>query len=779
MTELGLRIADATNSLEPQGQDRNLVDIGRVVATLRRRRKAIFYSILVWAALGLANLMTSPPVYTAYATVMLDGNLNRPVEGLTPTTSATLSDGDLESAIMVIQSDAIAETVVDKLNLTQDEAFLKPPSSALAKGFGLVVDLIRLPFARNHPPAKPDDAIQLRHEVSKYLTTKMQVARIGRSSVFSISYTNHDPDLAAKVVNSFVDGYVADVLNANFTSTQRMTEWLQSRLQDLDTQARDAAAAAQTFRMKNGLASSGGELLSEGAVTKLNTDLASAMSDVARNRALVSNYEAVVADGPAGLIAGNTGSFGTDDPALTATQQRLSDALANQDRIRRDYGPDHPQAKVAGTIAKAAAERLFLELNRHLQNARSERAAAQARESALRDSLSSAIQENGANGAAQIEMRALDQRAATLSTLYETFLSRSQEVAQQKTAPVSNVRILSQADVPAGPSGPSKTLTMAASIFLGRITGTLILAFREWIERFLRTGEDVQQELNQHFLGYLPLFSVTNKPDHPGERSGAELVPQAVTRTPDRPGRRTLCHSIYVGDHMRSIYAETLRNLRLATSIRIGTSPCGVVGITSVRPCEGKSSVALNFAGILAADGSRVLLLDCDAREPGLSRGLGVTKGAGLIEVLLGKMDWEDAICEVGTSRIHVLPCISPAGFTHSSELLGSKAMRNLLDVAKKSYDFIVLDMAPVGPVIDARILMRALTYVVLVAEWGKTPIALVRNVLNSDPHLAQSLIGVVLNKVDMIKLRDFVDVSNVVNYYDEYGSYLTGASGS
>jgi hypothetical protein len=51
--------------------------------------------------------------------------------------------------------------------------------------------------------------------------------------------------------------------------------------------------------------------------------------------------------------------------------------------------------------------------------------------------------------------------------------------------------------------------------------------------------------------------------------------------------------------------------------------------------------------------------------------------------------------------------------------------------------------------------------------------------VLGSDPHLAQCLIGVVLNKVDMIKLRDFVDVSNVVNYYDEYGSYLTGVSGS
>jgi succinoglycan biosynthesis transport protein ExoP len=779
MTEMGLRIADATNSLEPQGHDRNLVDVGRIVATLRRRRKAILFSILVWVGLGLANLMTSPPVYTAAATVMLDGNLNRPVEGLTPAITTTLSDGDLESAIMVIQSDAIAETVVDKLNLTQDQAFLAPPTSALAKGLGFVIDVIRMPFAHNNPAAKPDDAAAVRHAVSQYLTTKLQIDRVGRSTVFSISYTNHDPELAAKVVNAFADAYSADVLNANFDSTQRMTEWLQSRLQDLEAQSRNAAEAAQTFRMKNGLASSGGELLSEGAVTKLNTDLAAAISTVASSRALVSNYEAVVADGPAGLIAGKTGSFSTDDPALMATQQRLSDALANQDRIRRDYGTDHPQAKIADQVAAAAAERLFLELNRRLQNARSQLVAAQAQESSLRDSLSSAIQENGANGAAQIEMRALDQRAATLSTLYETFLGRAQETAQQKTAPVSNVRILSQADVPIKPSGPSKTLTMAAAIFLGLITGTLIVAFREWNERFLRTGEEVQLELGQHFLGYLPLFSVTNKPDDVDLRKGAELVPQTIVRAPDRPGREVLRHSVYVFEHMRSIYAETLRNVRLAASIRIGTSPCGVVGITSVRPGEGKSSVALNFAGMLAADGSRVLLLDCDAREPGLSRNLGVTKGAGLIEVLLGKVGWEEAICEVGTSRIHVLPCISPVGFTHSSELLGSKAMRSLLDDARKSYDFIVLDMAPVGPVIDARILMRAVTCVVMVAEWGKTPTTLVHSVLGSDPHLAQCLIGVVLNKVDMIKLRDFVDVSNVVNYYDEYGSYLTGVSGS
>jgi polysaccharide biosynthesis transport protein len=413
---------------------------------------------------------------------------------------------------------------------------------------------------------------------------------------------------------------------------------------------------------------------------------------------------------------------------------------------------------------------------------------------ALRDSLGLAVDTNSVATEAQVELRALEQRAATLSMLYQTFLTRFQEMDQQKTFPISNVRILSGAEMPKSPNGPSTARVLAMMIVLGLLAGFATAILREWRDRALRTGDDVQAETGARFLGYLPIVpaladGAVGAASVRGRRlglwsrmwgGGGRKDPQ-FRRRRDRqePGVAPLVPAearnlAYVADHPRSLFAETVRNIRFASDMRMGDGMGRIIGVTSVLPAEGKSTTAANLATMLAAFDDPVLLIDADPRNPGLSRSLRLTGTPGLVEALMGKAPWRSLIHVQQETGVHLLTCETPKLMSYSSELLGSATMRALLSDLRAEFPTIILDLAPLGPVVDARVLLPMIDQIVLVAEWGKTPRELLRATLASEPALADKLLGVVLNKVDMVALKDYVPRASNEAMYHEYGDYFS-----
>ncbi len=790
MKPFGLRIADSPNTLDAATPEpRDVISLSQITTALRRQRFAIAIPVAVCIVLGIAYLATTPKVYVASSTLMLDANMNRAVEQAGAIDGQNLTEVALENARLVIGSDAISRSVVDTLALQRNPSFLQPPSSGLSIVLGGIIGIVRVPFTLLRPSQpeqaamQPTDAaamdLMLRDAVARALRTGVSVDRVGRSAAFAISYASHDPSIAAGVVNAYAEAYVADVLNANFESTERTTQWMHNRLDNLEAGASQAANDAEVFRAANGLVSTRSATMSEDAVSRLNTEMSVAIADVARARATVESYDAIVLRGVAGLKTGAPVGVGrVENVAQAELQQRLADAVAQLARVTRDHGLSNPQVAILQSQVDTSADRLFVYLTQELERARSDLAIAEARVTALRGSLQTAMDETSRTGGAQVELLALEKRAETLSTLYQTFLTRFQEIDQQKTFPISNVRVIGLADMPVMAAGPRASRVLLAAIFLGLIFGLIAAAIREWRERFLRTAEDVQLEAGQVFLGYLPDVKMTTAAMTPEVRASVAsqtIMFRAEPRAVTGARRRVLNRTIYALQNPRSVYAETLRSVRLAAEIAVNGGQQRVIGVTSVRPGEGKSSVALNLAGSIASGGASVLLIDADPRRPGLSTQLGVTSGLGLVEAALGKVAWTEVLCDVGTSRVHVLPCVTPSGFHHSAEFLASRGMQTLIDEARQAYDYVVIDLAPLGPVVDARVVMRSIHHLILVAEWGKTPKSLLRSMIASDHPLAERMMGVVLNKVDMTALRDFVGVSSVEAYYGEYGDYITG----
>ena len=182
-----------------------------------------------------------------------------------------------------------------------------------------------------------------------------------------------------------------------------------------------------------------------------------------------------------------------------------------------------------------------------------------------------------------------------------------------------------------------------------------------------------------------------------------------------------------------------------------------MIGFVSVLPHEGKTTVAANFAGLLAANGARTLLIDGDLRNPGLSRGLSPAPDKGLVEAIVGDQRWQSTCMVDRTTRLAIIPAVVRGRLSHTSELLSGPGMRDLIDDARKAFDYIIVDLPPLGPVVDAKAFAPLADGFVLVAEWGATPRALVRaDAARRNPQVAAKVLGIILNKTDMKKLARY-----------------------
>ncbi len=212
--------------------------------------------------------------------------------------------------------------------------------------------------------------------------------------------------------------------------------------------------------------------------------------------------------------------------------------------------------------------------------------------------------------------------------------------------------------------------------------------------------------------------------------------------------------SNHVIDHPLSSFAETMRSAKIAADLAIGDRQPKVIGVVSTLPGEGKTTVSANFAELLASQGARTLLIDADLRNPGLTRALARHADAGLLEAVLNGKSLKELVVVNPTSRLAFLPMVSKHSIPHSSELLMSPAMEQLLKAAGASFDYIVVDLPPINPVVDARAFAARVDAFIFVVEWGRTSRKVARTTSRSEPQIFSKCLGVILNKADQEKIE-------------------------
>jgi polysaccharide biosynthesis transport protein len=279
------------------------------------------------------------------------------------------------------------------------------------------------------------------------------------------------------------------------------------------------------------------------------------------------------------------------------------------------------------------------------------------------------------------------------------------------------------AETPTSAASPDVPLGLAAGLLGGLVAGFGLAWLRELLDTRIRDAEVLAEVTDRPLIGSVGAWS----------RSSGQVI---VARAPHSPQ----------AESFRQLRTN-LQFLRVADEAS-GGRPAGaaVVAVTSSLAAEGKSTTASNLAVALAETGARVLLVDADLRRPSIATALGIEGSVGLTTVLSGQAEVADVVQEWGTNGLDVLASgpVPP----NPAELLGSPAMHRLVQELRRTYDYVVVDTAPLLPVTDAAVLSRVVDGTILVADAGRVRRGQVAQALANLEQVSGRVLGVVLNRI-------------------------------
>ena len=742
---------------DKSGLTAEFIDIDAALAIIRRQWRIVLAAIAVAGAIGLAFAATAVPVYSATATLLIDRNNSQIVEQLSTIGGVIEDEASILSQVEVLQSETIGLAVVDSLKLTENQEFRATRASLLSSIFGTIRSLVNV--SQWFSPAKKESVVDdgtLKRSLSDQLLNGLSVKRIGRTYALELTYNSTSPVLAAQIVNAVASAYLLDKLNSKYEATRRASDWLSDRIAELRQRALDTDLAVQKFRAEHNLISTGNNsLLSDQQLAESNSALILAQSETAKARARVQRIEHILAtDDVDGVVTDILDSSVAND-----LRKKYLESSKIEAEITRRLGSNHIQAVRLRNEMQEYRRLMFQEISRIAQSYKSDLEVSEAKEKSLAESVAKATDISNSASETQVQLRELQREAETYKNMYQTFLQRYQEAMQQQSFPVTEARVISKAMPPKIPSKPNKPIILALFMIMGAAAGGGIAMFREFRDRFFRTGEQVRDVLGLEFLGNTPL--IPNKPVTEAPESGHPglTLPTSVAR--------------YAVDHPLSSFAETLRSTRLAIDLGISAkSGARIVGVVSALPSEGKSTISINLAQLLAGQGARVLLLDADIRNPGATRAMARHASEGLLEVLLEGRSVQDVVLRDEKTKLAFLPTVVKQRVPHSSELLTSAQMHKLLAEASNAFDYIIVDLPPLGPVVDARAMAGRIDGFIFVTEWGKTARRAVRNTVENEVHIRKKCLGVILNKVDTEKLKLYRAYGSSEYYHSRYTRY-------
>ena len=781
------------------------------VGFIRRQFPVIVFVTLLALVLGVTYLVTARPSFTAHAQLLIDGHkLNifqqRSVLGDVPIDTARV-----ESQVEVLKSEEVASAVIRKFHLTQDPEFVGPKDSLLGALFKAVFAVFNNNTGSDR--TTPSDFALFRSAMDTF-QDRLSVKRIGLTYVIEIGFRSFDAERAARIANAVADGYIDDQLEAKYSATRRASAWLLDRIKALRDQASTAERAVVDFTTKNNIVSTGGNdkrLVGQQEVAELNSQLVIARAHAAEAKARLERINSVLkADSPSDLF-GETVADTLKNQVVSKLRSQYLELAGREAEWSRKYGRNHLAVVNLRNQMREIRNSIFQELKRLGETYKSDYEIAKQRQIGIEKDLARAVSKSQATDTKSVTLHELQSTAETYKTIYDNFLQRYMETVQQQSFPISEARVISRATRPSSPSHPKKKLLLAIVGLGGLILGLGIGLLRDLLERVFRTSDQIENLLQLPCIGVVPLlvgdgsnlksgttkraeklasakadprdqsnYKMAGRKDlsQPGETipKGGDLPTSRSRFTRTQPeGERTIVYddsvlwTMYNAPFSR--FAEEIRSVKLAVDLNGITKAGHVIGFTSSIPNEGKSTLASSLVQLTSQIGARSILIDCDLRNPSLTRALSPNATFGMLEVLAGEASLDDTIWTEPTTKMAFLPMVTKSRVAHSSEILRSDQTKKLVEQLRERYDYVVLDFPPLAPVIDVRTTSHLVDGFVFVIAWGRTKIDVVQHALASASPISENLFGVVLNGVKMDLLRRHVSHNYYHNkHYAQYG---------
>ncbi len=430
-----------------------MIDIYQIPGILRKRIGWLFVLPIVTTALALGFLALKTPQYTASAELLIEP------QGLQIVGNDILArdNGDalqrlaVDSQTYVILSQAVLEDVVERLDLTDDPAITKLP------GGGLLSRLL----GEDAPAATEED---IRAAAIAGLKDRLQAVRVEKAFVINIFMRHPDRFAAAAIANEAARAYLDEARRSRADATLRASVALQEQAADLKTRVEAAEAAVETFRAENGLISTGQRgLVVDQQLQDINTQLTQARVDLERAKSNADLLKTLtVTDIEAGGLPANL-----QTTTLGSLRVQFARIAEREAQAATTLGANHPQLRELRSQLDNTRRLIADELSRVRRSVDSDLQRALANVTALEGEADRLASTNVDQSRSQIRLRQLENEASSLGAVYNSFLSRANELQEQQEIDTSNSRIISRAVAPLKSNGPSGLIVLAAAAVFG------------------------------------------------------------------------------------------------------------------------------------------------------------------------------------------------------------------------------------------------------------------------------------------------------------------------
>jgi succinoglycan biosynthesis transport protein ExoP len=754
---------------------------GSFRALVLRQYPLMLLVLLSCVALAGAYFATAPAKYSSMAELIVDSRKSQQLQQQSPLgVEVQLDSATVDSQVEILKSENVALAVIKDLHLTDDAEFTGPPGGPLGKVIAFVSDLLL-------PGAGKSDYELTRKALDRF-QDRLDVKRRGMSYVIEVNFESVSPQRAAQVANAVANAYIGDSLKAKYQASRVAAGWLQDRMKELRAQASVAEREVADFKAKNNIVDTGGRLLNEQRLAELSSALTMARSQREEAEARAGRVSKILAGDDKDILANDQATVADSlrNDVITHLRQQYFDLATRQAEWSSRYGPDHKAVVLLNDQMREIRKGVHDELRRIAETYKSDLEIAKAKEASAQKVLDEAIAQSNDTSQAQITLRDLDSDAQSSRALADNFLQLYMVSTQQQSFPGTEARLITQASVPLNRSKPKLWLVALIGVVGGGLLAFAAGLFRDSVDRAFRTGRQIETLLGvsciaavQRVGGVSDAVSAKATTRRPlSDMSDAtSLVPsdQDGRRSSPRTGNviryRTALQG-YVVNFPFTRFTEAMRTIKMAADLNELGNPHKIVGVTSSLPNEGKSTIGLSLAQSCAQAGAKTLLIDCDVRNPSLTGRLAPDAKRGLLEVMRDPSMINDVVWVDPSTRMSFLPCVINSRLSNTGEMLGSETMARLFERLRQSYDRVIVDLSPLAPVADVRATAKLVDSYVLVVEWAQTKIDVVEYALADAPAVADRLLGVVLNKVDIGVMSRYDSLRGTYYRNDSYKRY-------
>jgi exopolysaccharide transport family protein len=741
--------------------------VHEILLILRRRIWVIVGTMLTVISAAVLFVQLVTPRYTATATVLIDPQRSKAVDTDNKQSTVMSASGDdsmINSQVLLLQSVPVLQRVVDELDLAHDPEF-GPHETLLAP----IKRLLATP-RQQAPGLSADDVAK--SQALQFLSKRLNVQRDGTSFVIDVNVISEDPEKASKIANAVVNSYFYEQVHSKYDTTKIAASWFNHQLDALKSKVLASDRAVEEFRAKNNLTATQGVTVNDQQLQDLNNKLIDAHVQTAEARAKFEQVENIIkTHADPGML-----DQALSSDVIARLRQQYADVVKNLADVSSKFGPQHPLVVNARAQVQATQKLIDQEVHRILEATRQAYQVAQSREDALRTSLDNLKNVSNQSGIEQVRLRELQREADANRTLYETFLARYKETNAQESLALPDSRLIAKADIPVQPSFPKTMLILALAAALGLSFGCLLALGVDYIDRRVKSLHQAEIITGTPTLAAIPLVgprelssrASRGRQDLNGYDPGA---PQLLPPSMQPPLMR------YVIEEPTSLFAESVRAVRLSLQRAARNAPVKSVMVTSSIDGEGKTTLAVNLAQSLATIGLKTILVEGDLRNPEMSRSLCPRATIGAIEVATGEAHFRDALLMDRVTGLTILPSPSKDRDPDISEFIFSNAMRAMLDRVQQEFEYVVIDAPPLVPLVDARALADLADRIVLAIRWDSTPRDVVAQAIETLMPAYEHLLGTVLTRVDMQRLRlyDYYRSSPYVTPYSYLGQPRIG----